>query len=97
MTKDWRLENLELQPLYGVRLVRKPYRSNRPDWEHDHCLGCWAKLMEPDVEGDDIIHEGYATTDDYPRGADYNWVCPSCFEEFRDAMGWVDATPKNSA
>ena len=96
MTKDWRLQNLESQPLRGVRWVRKVYRVRRPDWTHDHCVGCWAKLMEPGVEGDDIIHEGYATTEDYTRGADYDWVCPSCYELFRDDMEWVDVTPKNS-
>lgn len=52
--------------------------------------------MELGVNGEDLIHEGYTTTDEYPRGAEYDWICPSCFEQFREAMGWVDATPPDS-
>jgi hypothetical protein len=33
---------------------------------------------EPDVQGADIVHEGYATTKDVARGADYDWVCVPC-------------------
>jgi len=98
MAKDWRLENLETNPdLLGAKFVRKPYRAYRPDWEHDHCAGCWARLIEPgvEIEGEPSLHEGYAVTEEYPRGADYEWVCPSCFAEFGQDMGFVDVTPRN--
>ena len=94
--KDWRLEHLETQPyLRGVAFVRKPYRRPKPTWDHDHCVACWATLTEPHMKGADFIYEGYATTADYVRGADYDWVCAPCFGLFRDAMDWKDVTPRD--
>jgi hypothetical protein len=97
VSKDWRLENLETQPyLRGVSLARKMYRAYRPGWDHDHCVGCWTKLAEPGIEGADVVHEGYATTAEFVRGAEYEWACVSCFEAFSEAMGWIDVTKANS-
>jgi len=48
--------------------------------------------MEPSVSGEGIIHEGYAVTADYPHGADYEWICPDCFELGKDQMNWRDVT-----
>jgi hypothetical protein len=94
MTKDWRLEHLQTQPyLHGVNFVRKLYRAPRPGWGHDHCVACWATLADPNIAGADIVHEGYATTDDFVRGADYDWVCVPCFQQFCEVMAWKDATP----
>jgi hypothetical protein len=94
MTKDWRLEHLQTQPyLHGVSFVRKLYRAPRPGWNHDHCVACWATLAEPNIVGADIVHEGYATTDDFVRGADYDRVCVPCFQQFCEVMAWKDATP----
>ena len=45
------------------------------------------------MSGVDIIHEGYAVTSDYERGAEYEWVCPDCFELAKDEMNWRDVTP----
>jgi hypothetical protein len=89
MTKDARLEQFEATTdLRGADLVRKTYRAYRPGWDHDHCAGCFAKFAEFDIPGERVEHEGYATTSAYPRGADYEWVCVSCFGLFRDEMGW---------
>jgi hypothetical protein len=97
MNKDWRLEHLQTQPyLRGVSFVRKTYRAYRRGWDHDHCVACWAKLTERSMDGDTILHEGYATTAEYVHGADYAWACISCFERFSGDMGWIDATPRNS-
>lgn len=94
MNKDWRLEHLETQPyLRGVAFVRKQYRAPRPGWDHDHCVACWATLAEPNIEGADIVHEGFATTSDYFHGAEYDWVCLPCFNLFRVDMAWSDVTP----
>ena len=91
--KDWRLELLETQPyLRGVAFARKPCRAPSPGWNHDHCSACWAALVEPDIRGADFIHEGYATTAEFVRGQDYNWVCVPCFEQFSAIMGWRDVT-----
>jgi hypothetical protein len=91
MSKDWRLENLEgLAFLHGVSFTRKPYRPYPPGWEHDHCAACWVTLAEPPLEGEDVVHEGYATNEDYIHGVEYDWVCVSCFDLFRDHMAWIE-------
>ena len=98
MSKDWRLENLESNPLLrGARFIRKPYRMYAPNWDHDHCAGCWVKFMEigTDSPHETILHEGFEVTDDYPKGAEYEWVCPSCFEEFGQAMEFVSIKSQN--
>lgn len=98
MSKDWRLAHLETQPyLRGVAFVRKQYRKPGPRWNHDHCVACWAKLVETGVSSPDVIHEGYATTSEYARGENYDWVCESCFELFRSAMEWRDETTSTQA
>jgi hypothetical protein len=81
---DWRLDNV--RGLEGLRFRRKPYRRPSAIWDHDHCAACWAKFSEDD--GADIEHEGYATCDDYKHGADYDWLCVTCFDELREMMKW---------
>jgi hypothetical protein len=51
------------------------------------------KIAEPSMAGDGMIHEGYAVTEAYEKGADYEWVCSSCFDVAKDKMSWRDATP----
>jgi hypothetical protein len=51
---DWRLENVKR--FKGARFWRKPYTMPSPSWDHDHCIGCWAKFAE--FDGPDIQHEG---------------------------------------
>jgi hypothetical protein len=48
-----------------------------------------AKFAE--FDGADIQHEGYATCDDYPKGARYEWVCSTCFADLQDEMKWTAA------
>jgi hypothetical protein len=91
--KDWRLVHLETQPyLRGVAFTRKPYRKWSPTWDHDHCVACWMTLAEPPMTGSNIVHDGYATTKEFVRGENYDWVCAPCFELFRGDMGWRDVT-----
>jgi hypothetical protein len=79
--KDWRLNNQE-KYLKGVTLVRRSYRqyAKNPKWDHDHCDFCWEKFSLTECEGS--IREGYATVDDY------HWICPACFEDFKDMFEW---------
>jgi hypothetical protein len=86
--QDWRVDNCKI--LKGVVLRRKKYSAPRKDWDHDHCLACWAKLAE--FDGPEILHEGYATTAESKWGADYHWICPTCFTELRDVMNWTEVT-----
>lgn len=93
MEGDWRLEHLRTQPyLRGVQFQRTPYKARHPDWDHDHCLGCWATFAENAEGSGPIEHEGYATTSDYEKGAGYDWVCVTCFSLFREEMGWIEVT-----
>lgn len=73
--------------LKGVKMQWKKYRQYSDRWDHDHCVVCGAKFAE--FDGEDILHEGYATTGEYPRGADYEWVCKTCFDELQTALNWI--------
>ena len=93
---DWRLTGQE-RYLSGAVWVRKRYRAPSERWEHDHCAFCWAKFMDPDFSPEhrkfieqqpDVLSEGYATTAEHPHGADYHWVCPTCFSDFAERLGW---------
>jgi hypothetical protein len=76
----------------GTTLELRAYRAPRPEWDHDHCIFCWAKLMDPSlsdasrrmIEKDpEILTAGYTGE---ANGAE--WVCPSCFEEFSARFEW---------
>lgn len=79
---DWRLQGQE-EYLQGARLARRSYRryGPNPTWDHDHCEFCTAEFMVEDHP--DVLHEGYATLDDY------RWICPTCFEDFRERFAWT--------
>ncbi len=78
---DWRLTGQE-KYLKGVILIHQKYRQNpdNPEWDHDHCSFCWATFMVGGESGS--LEEGYSTEDEY------YWVCPQCFEDFKEAFGW---------
>jgi len=82
---QWRIDNA--WHLKGQRLQFRPYTRWSESWDHDHCAACWTKFAE--FEGADVQHEGYATGDDYPKGACYEWVCSDCFKALRDEMQWT--------
>ncbi len=86
LKSDWRLTNQE-KYLKGValRMSRFKVRAGRPDWDHEHCEFCWAKIVEEKRKqaGDDLLIEAYATED----GA--RWVCPQCFSDFRGMFQWT--------
>jgi len=82
---DYRLTGQE-KYLKGVKLVRCKYRQNpkNPKWDHDHCEFCSSTFCLE--EHSDCLKEGYATLDDY------RWICPTCFEDFKDLFGWEVVT-----
>jgi hypothetical protein len=87
---QWRVDNA--RHLRGLRLEFQRYTRWSERWDHDHCAACWAKLAE--FDGPDIQYAGYATRDDYPKGARYDWVCVTCFNDLREEMGWAAADGK---
>jgi hypothetical protein len=68
---DWRLTNQE-KYLKGaaLRLSRFVVRPGKPEWDHEHCDFCWAKIVEEKRkgEGDDLLIEAYATEDHHQLG-----------------------------
>lgn len=77
----------------GTRLTLKTYHRPRPDWDHDHCSFCSVKFVgsveAAPMADEDVRTEGYTTTPEYVRGADYHWICVDCFADFNNEFGWV--------
>lgn len=83
--RDCRLHNA--RHLAGLKLHLQPYKQWSDSWDHDHCAACFAKFAE--FDGPDTQHVGYATGADYKHGADYAWVCQSCFSDLKGRLGWT--------
>jgi hypothetical protein len=77
---DWRLQGQE-KYLIGITLYFRPWATLDPSWDHDHCEFCWVRFTNLPVE--DHLHEGYATANLY------RWICPSCFDDFKEMFGWT--------
>ena len=75
---DWCIDNAKWTRGAVVRFQK--YTSPKPDWDHDHCEGCWAKFMESDSP--EALTEGYVTKDN-------RWICAECFRELHEEMGWT--------
>jgi len=78
---DWRIDSAK--HARGEILTFKKYTRWSDSWDHDHCEACWKKFMESG-EGNSLT-EGYATQDGY------RWICPKCFSELKEIMGWTTA------
>ena len=51
-----------LSPYRGFIFRWQRYRMLSADWDHDHCLGCWARFAEqPDQWRDEVHTEGWVT------------------------------------
>ena len=64
-------------------------------WDHDHCHFCYDSAFSERYEDD--LREGWTTSG--PAGLpgseqqpDYHWVCPDCFELYREQFGWTVET-----
>ncbi len=64
--------------------------------EHEHCEFCWTKFMDPNFSdghrafietNPDVLTRGYASTESWSPGIHKYWVCPTCFEDFRQRLG----------
>ncbi len=78
------LAGADLSDLRGVEFARRPYRQYTRDWDHDHCESCMAGFSE-DAPGD--LREGWTTTAEYEPGAEYTWLCDSCFGCLQEQLG----------
>jgi len=93
---DWRLTDQETW-LHGAELTWKRYHARSETWEHEHCVFCWARFMDPAyyeghrrhiAEHPEVLTEGYTTTASHEQGADYHWICKPCFDDFAERFAW---------
>ena len=57
------------------------FKKFSDDWNHEHCEFCFAKFMEKGNEN--TIQEGYCSLDNQ------NWICPTCYEDFKERFKWT--------
>lgn len=69
-----------LRDYRGWTFTLKPYWRWSAEWDHDHCMACSQAIAEPGVRAD-AISKAYGVSDQHPRGADYDWLCPACAQE----------------
>ena len=75
---DWRLQGQE-EYMMRRKLKKSPFFQWSKTWDHEHCEFCSAKFSSHT----DDSHEGYITAD-HRR----TWICPECFEDFKEMFGW---------
>jgi hypothetical protein len=72
---DWRRMGQERDLPPGTLLVFKSYRARSATREHEHCVFCFTKFMDPEFseahrrfieEHNDVLTEGYTTTETHP-------------------------------
>jgi hypothetical protein len=80
LENDWRIQGQE-RYLRGAVLRRTRWARPRPSWDHDHCAFCWARFA--DGGRPRALRDGWTTPDRR------HWVCPRCFEDFRETFGWT--------
>lgn len=95
--RDWRLD-LGPENLFDTTLVKKRYRAWSEDWEHEHCVYCTAKFMDPlfsDLvaqqikETPEILTVGFVVQHASPGGKpDSQWVCETCAQDFCELFRW---------
>ncbi len=76
---DWRLERGQIEYLKDKELIYTKYTQPSKEWDHDHCAFCWKSFS---ILVDSDLHEGYCTLDRY------TWICPECFEDFKEMFNW---------
>ena len=74
---DWRLSGQE-NYLKDKTLYFRKWAPPKENWDHDHCEFCWATISNYACD----LQEAYTTEDNY------HWICPECFQDFKDLFGW---------
>ncbi|KAA3611938.1 MAG: hypothetical protein DWQ01_07600 [Planctomycetota bacterium] len=76
--EDWRRKGQEAY-LRGAFLNWRRYSPKSPEWEHEHCEFCFAKISTNPADE----NAAYATED-------LNcWICKTCFQDFSEEFNWV--------
>ena len=55
--KQYKLNSLERLRASAFHLA--DYAAPNAEWDHDHCVGCWAKFA--DFDAPEVLHSGYFT------------------------------------
>jgi hypothetical protein len=55
--KQYKLDSLERLRASSFQLA--DYTAPNAEWDHDHCVGCWAKFA--DFDAPEVLHRGYFT------------------------------------
>lgn len=79
--KDWRLTG-QMKYLFQKTLVYRSWSSDDPAWDHDHRAFCGDKFSN----ASDTLRAGYGTDD--PRSRNQRWICPACFQDFKEMFQW---------
>ncbi len=75
---DWRLRGQE-RYLKGQSVRLQKFQIRNADWEHEHCIFCWRKIVDDPAKYSrqaEVIVEAYATKDEK------HWICPQCLSHF---------------
>lgn len=85
-TPEWRASLVDFFKEYrGWTFTLKSYWRWSETWDHDHCICCGTAIAEPGLR-EDAISRAYGVSDQHPRGADYEWLCPSCAHELAPGL-----------
>lgn len=69
------------------------YKASSPDWDHDHCRGCWSRFAERPGEWNDAVHTaGWVTLWPVTGAADEETTLVA---KWRTAGHVVVASPKH--
>jgi hypothetical protein len=87
--KTWRWETWAERP--AVWIDSKTGEESPTVWDHDHCEVCHQGFSE---RYDDDLREGWtipgpAGLPESRRKPNYHWLCPDCFDQYADRMGWT--------
>jgi hypothetical protein len=84
-----KLDYLRALEGYGWRRAPWARPPNNPEWDHDHCVACWAKFSDnvPDAFRKGHTH-GVAPAEE--------WVCDECFSRLAKELRWTLVGPESS-
>jgi hypothetical protein len=57
----------------GQRFQFSTYVHPSPEWDHEHCVGCWEKISDVTEAAQ---RTGYVNDND-------EWICANCFAMFK--------------
>lgn len=83
-----------LRAFEGMRWRRANWTRplGNPQWDHDHCVACWAKFSD-DIPG--ALCEGYSTGSGHDPGIRNEWVCNECFSRLAEELRWTTDVPES--